>query len=199
LKKIIYVSRFLTIQLDGQRRNDTNKIYISLKITGNSIILGYSRKILRRSWCALKFSVFVRIAFLARNFVQIRFRVRICESMSLCARGCMLADARSSHIILRKVNFRIPGRTRDRAIRIAECIRDVRSSGRTEFLYDLWDRKESCADYVRICVCTHTHTHTHTHVCLCALRRKNYAHANQWRAPISSSSRVSIDLSDTTR
>ena len=29
------------------------------------------------------------VAFLTRNLVQIRFRVRICESTSLCTRGCM--------------------------------------------------------------------------------------------------------------
>jgi len=82
-----------------------------------------------------KFLPFVRVAFLLRNLVRIRFRVRVRENVSPCARKCV--GRRRLHIILGKVNFHIPGRTRDRAIRIAECIRDVRSSVRPEFSYDL--------------------------------------------------------------
>lgn len=182
----VFRQRFLTIQHDSQRRNDTcNEIYITWKLQEILLSRGYSRKILRPEILDLCTRCIPRAESRSNPIPCTYMR----KHVPVYARMCMsvLGLAHNSQ----ESQFSHSRKDEDRAIRIAECIRDVRSSVRSEFLYDLWDRKESVPTTdACVCVCARAY------VCM---RRKNYAHRNQWRAPISSSSRVSIDLSDATR
>lgn len=106
-------------------------------------ILLYSLKILHCSPRALKFSAVLLYALHSQCRISSEFNPTYVYARldMFCVRRKTCAGSRN--IILGKVNFRIPERTRNRMIRIVECIRDVRSSVRLEFSYDIQDHKVS--------------------------------------------------------